>query len=269
MSSWKLKKFANDVVYDLRNRGLLPVVALLLVAIVAIPIVISRGGSSSAPIADPAALEEAAANAPEAQAAVIAYQHGLRKYQDRLNKLSSKDPFIQKFAPKVTGTSDSASASAAGGGGAAVGTGSTEISDTTGTGTTDVGSPPKKKKKGKKKKTTTTKYYTWQADVLVGEASAALTPIDGLATLAPLPSATAPVLIYLGTNNFGRSALFLVSSQVTSLSGPGICVPSPDDCGLLALSPGQTEDLAYSVDGKTYRIQLVRLRQVVSSQPPG
>ena len=47
MKPWKIQKFFEDVVYDLRNRGLLPVVILLVVALVAVPVLISRGGSDS------------------------------------------------------------------------------------------------------------------------------------------------------------------------------------------------------------------------------
>jgi hypothetical protein len=261
MKSWKLQKFFGDLVSDLRNRGLLPVVVLLLVAIVAIPIVISRGGSSSATISDS---EQAVANAPEAQSAVLAYQPGLRKYQDRLDKLSAKDPFEQQFVPAGPSAADVSGA----GGGAAVGGGSagaaspTDVSSFPGT----IGSGGGSKKKGKKK--TTTRYFSYQADALVGDASAALAPYANLVPFSPLPSEATPVLIYLGPNTTGQYALFLVSSNVSQQSGPGICVPAPDDCALLALTPGQTEDLVYQGDGKTYRIQLVSLRRVVSSKPP-
>jgi hypothetical protein len=262
MKSWKLNKFFSDLVYDLRNRGLLPVVVLLGVAIVAIPLVISRGGSDSAPISDTAALEQAVTDAPEAQSAVVAYEPGLRKYQDRLNRLSAKDPFKQQFAPAAAVADVGGAAGDTGGGDSAGATTPIEVSGTTET--TGGGS----KKKGKKKKKTTTKYISYQADVLVGDASGALESHSNLAPLTPLPSETAPVLIYLGPNTGGQYALFLVSNKVSQLSGPGVCVPAPDDCALLALSQGQTEDLVYDADGKTYRIQLVGLRRVVSSKPP-
>ena len=48
MKTWKIQKFFGDVVYDLRNRGLLPLAVLLLVAMVAAPIIITRGGEGAA-----------------------------------------------------------------------------------------------------------------------------------------------------------------------------------------------------------------------------
>jgi hypothetical protein len=263
MKSWKVQKFFGDLVYDLRNRGLLPVVVLLLVALVAIPVVITRGGSDSAPIADPAAVQEAAANAPEAQSAVVAYEPGLRKYQDRLDKLTAKDPFEQQFSAAAKAATE-LSGTVSGGGA----TGTTTPTEVSGETVSSGGSTSKQTKKKKKKKKAGTVYASYQADLMVGEASAPLQPISNVAPLTPLPSATAPVLIYLGPNAGGTQALFLVSNKVSQLTGPGACVPAPDDCGLLVLTPGQSEDLVYDADGKAYRIQLVRLKRVVSSKPP-
>jgi hypothetical protein len=266
MKAWKLRKFFGDIVYDLRNRGLLPVVVLLLVAIVAIPMVITRGSSSSAPIADTAAIQEAVASAPEAQSAVVAYEPGLRKYQDRLDKLSPKDPFEQQFSAAVQAATELNGTVS--GGDASETTTPADVSGDTGSTDTSSDSTSKKKKK-KKKKNARTVYASYQTDVMVGEAGASLQSLTNVAPLTPLPSETAPVLIYLGPNAGGQYGLFLVSNKVSQLSGPGICVPAPDDCALLALSPGQTEDLVYDADGKTYQIQLVGLRRVVSSTPPG
>ena len=55
------------------------------------------------------------------------------------------------------------------------------------------------------------------------------------------------------------SALFLLSNKVASVTGPGTCVPSPDDCALLALPAGQSEDLLYTQDGETYRIVVAQI----------
>jgi hypothetical protein len=265
MKSWKVQKFFGDVVYDLRNRGLLPVVVLLLIAIVAIPVVVTRGGSSSAPIADTAAVQEAVASAPEAQSAVVAYEPGLRKYQDRLDKLSPKDPFEQQFSAAVQAATELSGTVSAGGDTGAAPSGG----EPSGTVEPTSGGDSSTKKQKKKRKKSTTKYYSFQADVMVGEVSGPLQSLTNVAPLTPLPSETAPMLIYLGPNAGGQYGLFLVSNKVSQQSGPGICVPAPDDCALLALSPGQTEDLVYDADGKTYRIQLVGLRRVVSSTPPG
>jgi hypothetical protein len=89
-----------------------------------------------------------------------------------------------------------------------------------------------------------------------------------VAPLTALPSDGAPVLIYLGPNTGGNYALFLVSDSASQLTGPGVCIPKPEECSLIALAPGQTEDMTYNVDGKVYRIQVLALRRVNSPKPP-
>ena len=54
----------------------------------------------------------------------------------------------------------------------------------------------------------------------------------------------------------------------TPLAGGGDCFPTPEDCRLLALGRGQTEDLVYGVDGKTYRINVTKIALKVTSKPP-
>ena len=48
LPDFKVPDFALDIYYDLRERHLLPLVAILLVALVALPIVLSGGSSSDA-----------------------------------------------------------------------------------------------------------------------------------------------------------------------------------------------------------------------------
>jgi hypothetical protein len=259
VKSWKVQKFFGDLVYDLRNRGLLPVAILLLVALVAVPIVISRGGSE--PPATSAALAEIT-EAPEGKSAVVAYDAGVRDYKKRLADLQSKDPFQPHFSAAAAAATE-LSGTVSGGD-----TGTTTPTDVSGdTGGGGSGSTKTKKKKGKKKKAGPV-YATYQTDVMVGEAGGTLQSLSNVAPLTALPSEGAPVLIYLGPNTGGNYALFLVSDDAAQLTGPGVCIPKPEDCSLLALAPGQTEDMTYNVDGKVYRIQVVALRRVLGPKPP-
>jgi hypothetical protein len=259
MKPWKIQKFFGDLVYDLRNRGLLLPAVLLLVAMVAVPVVIAQGGSEPAP---PSAASLAdATDAPEGKSAVLAYDPGVRDYKKRLGELQEKDPFKAQFseaaaaAAELSGTVSSGSVTSE----------PTSSGVSTGTvGTTGGGSKSKKKKK----KSSAVKYYYYETDVLVGEANTELAPRNKLQTLTSLPSEDAPVVIYLGPSASGQFALFLVSNEVSQVSGPGTCVPNPEDCALLALGAGQTEDLVYDADGKTYRVTVTQIRRKVSSKLP-
>jgi hypothetical protein len=279
MKLWKIQKFAGDVVYDLRQRGLLPVVVLLLVGMVVVPLLITRGGSKSSPSASEAVLAQAAELAPENQKAVVAYQPGVRDYKDRLKELTAKDPFKQQFTQVAAAASQLDTTLAPTGGGASTAptttgstgddggeSGSVTTKPDTG-GSTDTGGGGRGGGGGSVK--TKTRYFYYTTDLLVGEAAWTLQRRDGVKALTPLPSETVPVAIYLGATLDGKRALFLLSDQVTQVSGPGQCLPSPTDCSMLALREGESEDLLYGADGKIYRIKVLRNRRVVSSKPPG
>jgi hypothetical protein len=257
MKPWRVQKFFGDVVYDLRNRGLLPVVILLVVGMVAVPMLISRGSSDSSN-----SLQPTAANvkpAPEGQQAVLAYNPGIREYKKRLNDLSAKDPFRQQFAHSAAAASAlKSTVTTPPSTGSDTGSSSSAVTGTP-TGTSG-GSSTGTKNKNKKKKAPSGSV-TYQVNVLAGDVNSELTPFNDVQALTPLPSQTAPVVIYFELSSDNGSALFLVSNRVGSVNGPGTCVPSPDDCALLALQPGQSEDLQYAQDGKTYRIVLAQIQR--------
>ena len=65
--------------------------------------------------------------------------------------------------------------------------------------------------------------------------------------LAPLPAAESPELIFLGVLQGGKKAAFLFTNsvKVSNQSGSQLtCLPSPDDCQVVELSPGQGMKLA-------------------------
>jgi hypothetical protein len=261
MKPWKIQKFFGDLVYDLRSRGLLPVAALLVVGMVAVPVVLANSsGSDGAPV--PAAQVSAAELAPENQTAVLAYSPGVRDYKERLSELQAKDPFKQQYA----GTDAAASALDQ-----SVPSEATEVSTapTEGSGgaeveTTETGGKRTGAKKGKGSKT---RYVYYEADVEVGEKD--LTEIvDDVEELSFLPNEAAPVLVFLGVNGSGKRATFMVAKDASNVTTTGACSPSPSACQLLTLSDDQTAEMFYAVTGKTYTVRVARIQRVVSSKPP-
>ena len=71
MKTWKIQKFGSDLIYDLRSRGLLPLAAVLVIAIVAVPFVISKMSSSDSAPTGPPIKSAAVKPAPEGQPAVV------------------------------------------------------------------------------------------------------------------------------------------------------------------------------------------------------
>jgi hypothetical protein len=262
---WKVRKFAGDVVYDLRNRNLLLPVVALLVALVAVPMLVTRGGSSGPDLSSGFGTASSSSS-PETESAVVAYHPGVRNYKKRLGHLSAKDPFTQQYTQSPSSAaSDSSSLGEALSGSS---TGSTGVGGgSTGGGSTGGGGGGGGKSPGKVTGTTKTMYFWWESDVQVGEAGTTPATMNNVKPFQFLPSPDKPVLTYIGTVG-GAQAVFLVSKDVSSIGGQGTCFPSVDACQLLGLDAGKGADLIYGPDGKTYHVQVLQVRRVTSSKPP-
>ena len=87
-----------------------------------------------------------------------------------------------------------------------------------------------------------------------------------LPRLSMLPSEKNPRLIYLGVNDSGNGAVFLVDSTLQAAAGEGTCTPAGDDCATISLEPGEQrsfvddQNRAYSL-----RVDQIRVRPVGSS----
>ncbi|HEY1356378.1 MAG TPA: hypothetical protein VGF09_08680 [Solirubrobacterales bacterium] len=252
----KVPDFALDVYYDLRERHLLPLVAILLVALVALPIVLSKGSDSEASEAESAIATPSTA-APASKLIVAKAAPGLRDYRRRLAG-SPKDPFKQQYAePEGEG----AGAGASGGQGAAP-VESSEPSGTTG------GAPetaPPGEGNGEPPEEGRLKFYSFAIDVRIVPVSSKKNKPEpvvhhDLPELTMLPSRSVPALTFMSVTKDEKRALMLVSDKVTGLFGDGICVVGAEACQLLALEPGVPETVVYGADARTYRIEITKLR---------
>jgi hypothetical protein len=221
-------------------------------------VLVSKSSSGNAPSPVNLGAQTSSASGQENGSAVVAYHPGVRNFKKRLNDLSAKDPFVQQFTTSTTsGTAiDQVSST-----GSATAGNSTSISGGAGGG---VGGGDG----GPGKKTTQTLYTYYVTNVAVGESGGALTPRNGISQFQFLPSQDKPVLVYLGTTSGGTQALFLVSKDVSSVGGNGTCFRTADDCQLLGLNSGAGADMIYSPDGKTYHLDVTKIKRVTSSKPP-
>jgi hypothetical protein len=98
-------------------------------------------------------------------------------------------------------------------------------------------------------------------DVRVGPFGA-IESRENVRELQLLPSARLPVLAYVGVGEDGQTAAFMVSRDVTTSEGDGSCMPSRANCQFVLLRPGGSRDFEYGDAGETYRLTLVRIREV-------
>lgn len=276
----KMPDFLADLFYDLRDRRLLPLVVLVLVAIVAAPFLLSGGAEETAPPSTATVGPGAGESATEAaQLTVVEAKPGLRDYRKRLKERTPTDPFKQRYSGPIGGgdqLNDEASTTetlpASGG----------EPSTTTSPPAPSEGSPPSSAPpsgggggddggQGSGPRLT---LFTFAIDVQISRTE---TKKDGSVEMGepttkhrvlpttPLPGDKAPVVTYMGvsTKN-GKKALLMVSNNVKSIFGDAKCLSGTDTCQLLEVEPGFPESFAYGDNEVRYKINVLKIEPVIS-----
>lgn len=289
----KAPAFLADVYYDLRDRRLLPLVALVIVAIAAVPFLLGDKSEPEIPPAATATLEEEESSATASQLRVVEATPGLRDYRKRLNGRSPSDPFKQQFTGPVGGgesgsggdaassstegasgsnsfseesvTVESTGAETGGGsGGSGGGNGSGGGGANGGSGGAQPGDLI---------------IYDYAIDARVSYSpppgDTAAQPQDPFVQQRILPQTAipgpkAPVVTYLGPgrnkdNKATGRVLLLVSGDVNLISGERRCVTTRADgiCQLLEVKPGFPLTFDYGDAGATYTIKVLDVELVV------
>jgi hypothetical protein len=294
----KAPGFLTDLYGDLRDRKLLPLVAILLVAIVALPFLLSSNPEPPPPNDDAVLAAQAAAEDVPSIPAVLAADPGLRDYRERLSRLSEKNPFHEQVddlekAPAGTGadsvptaselgsdllsepaaspagTAGGAPSSSSSGGGGDVNidlatdeTVSDGNASTGGSSATNTGGGGSGGDSGGSGGSGGEGgVLAFRVDVEVGPAGD-LERRRNVKLLTTLPSQSNPVLLFLGASEDGKHAVFLVSDDVETARGDGHCLPTPADCQFLKLKRHDEMKLGYAPAGEpdTYVIRLLDIR---------
>jgi hypothetical protein len=244
--------FAQDLYKDMRDRRLIIPAIALLIAIIAVPVVLSSSSESAvtnpSPVADP--------DAVAVEPAVLAVQEvGVRDYKQRLDDLQKKNPFGTRFEPKPPKED-------------ALNNASNTPAPTGGSGTTTGGgSAPTPTPGGNASNPAVTPPVPPEPFVIVSRIDA-ITKIVGrdqsethenVHSGDVLPSKRAPVVLFLRNVDAGNKAEFIVSRNVSRVTGDGTCKPGKTDCEFLTLEDGQTAYLNYA-DGNRYSLRVTDIR---------
>ena len=293
MNDLRPPKILSDLYRDLRDRRLIIIVVGLLVALVAVPVLLAN---KRVPTPVPPTPHAAVASGDLAVPAVaLASQPGVSNYRKRLERFQTKNPFRQQFvaSPRGSGLHSSADSSTAISSTAisstATSSGSTSTSDTstTATTTTPTATTPTTPTgpshhanhhsggrnaggSGGVSVRTVTRLFSRRVDLTVGPDGSPRT-IKGVKPMSILPSKKVPALGFLGTDEAGKNAAFVLSARSTATGGTASCVPSPDNCIYVTMRKGQTLTVDYTPDSSTtpvsYELALDRIRDVSVKSP--
>lgn len=259
-----MRVFLLDLWMDLREKRLAPVAILLLAGIIAVPIVLASDAQTPAP-------PPQTTNATTATAApVIESQSEKGPVESKLQTFSPRDPFepTERVATTTGGTTGTTGGTTGGGtgtgttdtgtgGGGGGGGGTTGTQPGTGTGT------------GKTTGETRTTLYTYTVDLRFGEGGD-VKAYNKVRRLDLIPDEDNPKIVFLGVTTTGRTAVFLVDSNI-GVDTDGRCRPSRDECSFLYLRPDGDHDQALltDADGTVYHLRLVDIDRVAVSSADG
>jgi hypothetical protein len=252
-----MNEFLSSVKADLLDRRLLPLVALVALALVgAIAYAVLGGGSSTTTPTAAVSSGSARVGAPSGLAVsqvtpekAVAETTGGVSVQRRG---AVHNPFTPLPEPKIkTATVTQAASSSTEATSSSSGSGSSQ-----GSGGASPTEPSKPSAPAKPK-------IVYHVAVLFGAIPlgttaliAQLTPYENLKLLAPLPSASQPLIVFRGVTVGGKSATFTLIGEAI-LHGEAKCLPSETQCEAIDLKPSQAEQLEYiSATGEPVNYEL-------------
>jgi hypothetical protein len=266
LSEIEVPGFLRDIYHDLKDRHLLPVVAVLIVAIVAIPIALTQSGSGEPQASETAGASSVAGISAEQSAQLVAKSSPrLREYRRRLHYRQAEDPFVQQYdGEEAAAGGEGESATTPSESTSTESSGPAEFSPSPTPSTPESGGSPGN---GHGKLT----YYSYAIDVRVStgstkEGGKKVTVRKNLPELTMLPSRETPAIVYMGSTKDGKKAVMTVSSDVEAIFGDAKCVLGSETCQLLAMEPGLPETFVYGGSGHTFKIELIKIHLVESDK---
>ena len=263
--------FLNSLKADLLDRRLLPILALVLAGLVAAVAYVALGGGSTAatpiPAATPAHTSTGIAVTPAppspAQAVAETTSGSSAQSQGRSHNPFKPLPADVKKATPATSATKTASS-----------TGSTTTGSKSGFSKGEAKAETKPPTTPSKPSAPSKPTSVYHVSVLFGvvppgvPASAAqLTPYESLKLLSILPSVGQPLIVFRGVIAGGKGAAFTLVGEAI-LHGTATCLPSPSQCQVLELKPGQSEQFEYlPVSGPivSYELRVVSIKLVKAS----
>jgi hypothetical protein len=262
----------TNMLKELRERKLWPIAIGLIVALVAVPVLLTKKAPTNLVVPKPTG-GLPYSTGTTLPAISVETKAGSSKLAGR-----GRDPFTPQHVATtasvatttspvstVTGTAGSTVTQSSGGG--STGTPATSSPAPTpapSTPTTPVTTPkptPAPAPAG------LTAKQSYQVSLAITTSGGGVNTIDPVQRLSILPSLQQPLLVELGVLQGGKKVLFAIQPGA-AVSGPGTCIPGPIDCEIIALSPGQTEGLSKQTPTGTTPVALFSVNSISAADHP-
>lgn len=268
--SRRMPKPVADVYADLRDRRLLPLVALLLVAIVAAPFLLANHDEESPVVAAPRIGTQGA----DASFAVVPAKQELRNPRKRLGHRKATSPFSTYAAARLSnqdrefvehfiheGQSEGSEVSPEAGPEATA----VEVESSSEGGAVEA-EPVPQVVVPTQPKTTIKAQIGVLAVVRAGFNELREPKRLELEGQERLPSRERPALVYVGPSPSGKGGIFLMGEEVTAYYGHGTCVLGSNPCQEIELRTGKSATFALGYGETRYKIEMLGFEPVIEER---
>jgi hypothetical protein len=275
---------------DLIERKLWMVAVLLLVAVIAVPVVLLRTGSSDGgPAVPPAPAAADAAPASTTQTTAAKVPQTAKKTATVATVDTSRNPFVTATSTTSTTTASTSSAPASSTS-STPSTGSSSATAATAMVTPAPASASSTNTASSSAPTSTPASTSHIASSGPVSTTASVTPVpaakpqswtvysvdmrygkdtsvrlrSNIARLTAFPTAANPQVMFLGVMTGGKQSVFALRAGLGH-TGPGLCRPAHTRCSAILLKPGQTEHITVPVTGGSPQQMILRLVHITRS----
>ena len=265
----------RNMLKELLDRKLWPIALVLIVALVAVPVLLTKKAptdivtppSGPLPYSSGTTLPAISVKTTQGNSNIGGKGH---------NPFAPQHVATTSTTATVAAATTTPSAGVASTGGGTTSTGSTGLSSggtggagasTTAPATTPAPTTTTPAPAPKPAPTGLTATQSYHVSLAITTATGGVNTIDPLERLSILPSEKQPMLVELGVLQGGHSVLFVVEPG-TVVSGAGTCTPGPIDCEILSLRPGQTEGISTQTGSGSTPVALFSVNSISADQHP-
>jgi len=265
----------RNMLKELVERKLWPIAVVLIVALVAVPVLLTKKAptdlvtppSGPLPYSSGTALPAISVKGTPANAKLAG--NGRNPFTPQHVATTATTATVAAVTTPSTGTTATSTGttgvSSAGSTGSSGGSGTSSSTSTAGSTPAPTSTTPAPAPKPAPTGLTSTQAY--HVSLAITTAKGGVNTIDPLERLSILPSKQQPMLVELGVLQGGHSVVFVVEPG-TVVSGGGTCTPGPIDCEILTLNPGQTEGISKQTASGSTPVALFSVNSISADQFP-
>lgn len=271
--------FLSNMIKELRERKLWPIAIVLVVALVAVPLLLSKKAPTNLvtqptgglPYSTGTALPAISVQTKQSDSKLAGRgrnpftpQHVASTTTSTATTTASPSTPVTSGAGASTGSTGASTGSGSASSGSSSGTPAATSPSTTPTPTTTPIPPTKPAPPAPNGLTAKQSYLI---SLAITTSGGGLNTIDPLERLSVLPSPRQPLLVELGVLQSAKRVLFAVEPGA-AVSGPGTCTPGPIDCEILSLAPGQTEGVSKQTPTGSTPVALFSVNSISAADHP-